>query len=39
MLGIVGEFSFVKWSSHIELVGMILFVMLVVSICCKLSVR
>ena len=39
MLIIVGDLDFSKWSSQIELLGIILFVMLVVSICCILSVQ
>ena len=34
MLLIVGDLGFTEWSSHIELLEMILVVMLFVSVCC-----
>ena len=39
MLIIVGDLDFADWISYSELLGMILFVMLVVSVCCIRTVR
>ena len=39
MVLIVGDLGFAEWRPRIELLRMILFVMLFVSVCCILSVR
>ena len=39
MLIIVGDLDFAEWISHSELLGMIVFVLLIVSVCCIMSVR